>query len=165
MRCPQGGGWICVQPPSPVLNPAVRKKEATMVAGLVTMILGVAIAMTRCCHHPSMMEAVVHFIVAAIVTVRNIYVMTLNEIGGGGEDNVMSYLLHAAWDLCNATVIAEIDCDKCNIAAMLQRQQFLRDCRDVTFVACNRSDAAFVACNKCNIKVTANLKVYHCQSS
>jgi hypothetical protein len=75
----EGGDWICVPPPSPVLNPAVREKEATTVAGMATTTLGVAIAMTRRRRrHPSMMEAIVLVIVAAIVTARNIHVMTSN---------------------------------------------------------------------------------------
>ncbi len=87
-------------------------------------------------------------------------------IGGGGEDNVMSHLLHAACDLCNVAVVAEIACDKCNIAAMSQRlQQCCRVCSNVAFVACNCRDVALVACDKCNIAEIANLKVYDCPSS
>jgi hypothetical protein len=68
------------------LNPAVRKKEATMVAGLARMTLGVVIAMllevaiatTRRRRRPSMMEAIVLVIIAAINTAQDIHVMTLN---------------------------------------------------------------------------------------
>ncbi len=77
MRRPRGGGWICVPPPSPVLNPAVREKEATMVAGLAAKTLGMAIVTTHRCR-PSMMEAIVLVIVAAIVTARGIHVMMSN---------------------------------------------------------------------------------------
>ncbi len=56
----------------------MRKKEVTTGAGLVMTTLGVAIATTCRRHHPSMMEAIVLVIVAAIVTMRDIHVMTLN---------------------------------------------------------------------------------------
>jgi hypothetical protein len=75
VRRPQGGGWICVPLPSPVLNPAVREKEATMVVGLATKTLGVAFATTRRRRRPLMMEAIVLVIVATIVTTRDIQVM------------------------------------------------------------------------------------------
>jgi hypothetical protein len=68
VRRSRGGGWICVPPPSPVLNLAVREKEATMVAGLATTTSGVAIATTRRRRRrcPLMMEAIVLVIVAAV---------------------------------------------------------------------------------------------------
>ncbi len=166
MHCPQGGGWICVPPPSQVLNLAVREKEVMRVAGLVTTTLGVAIGTTghRC--RPSMMEVIVLVIIAAIFTAHNIHVMTSNATGGGGEDDAMSHFLHAACNLCNVAVVAEIACNKCNIAAMLQRlQQCRKECSDVAFVACNCSNVAFVACDKCNIAVIANLKACDCPSS
>ncbi len=87
MRRPQGGGWICVLPPSPVPNPTVHKKEATMVVGLATTTLGVVIAMTHRCHSPLMMEAIVLVIVATIVPARNIHVMTSNAWQSLGDDN------------------------------------------------------------------------------
>ncbi len=105
------------------------------VAGLVTLTLGVAIAMTCRRRNPSMMEAIILVIVATIVTARNPWGMTI-IIRGGGEDGVMSHLSHAACDLCNVAVVVEIACDKCNIAAMSQRLQlYRRDCSDVRFVA------------------------------
>ncbi len=88
------------------------------------------------------------------------------QTGGGGEDDAMSHLSHAACNLCNVAVVAEIACNKCDIAVMLQRsQQCCRDRSDVAFVACNHSDVAFVACYKCDIAEIANLSVYDCPSS
>ncbi len=136
MRRPRGGGWICVPPPSPVLNPAEREKEAMTVAGLATSTLGVAIATTRRRRHPSMMEAIILVIVAAIVTACNPWGMTI-IIRGGGEDGAMSHMSHAACDLFDVAVVVEIAFDKCDIAAMSQRSQRCR--RD------NRSDVGFVA--------------------
>ncbi len=84
-------------------------------------------------------------------------------IGGGREDNAMLHLSHAACDLCNVAVVAEIACNKCDIAAMSQRlHQCCRDCSNVAFVACNCSDVAFVAYDKCGIAEIANLEVYEC---
>jgi hypothetical protein len=169
MHHPWGWGWKYVLLPSLVLNPAMRKKEATMVAGLAMTTLGSGNATTHHRCRPLMMEMIVLVIAAAIVTMRNIHVMALNTtriIGGRGQDNAMLHLLHATCNLCNVAVVAEITCDKCNIAAILQRlQQYHRDCSNVAFVACDCSNVAFVACNKCNIAEIANLKVYDCLSS
>ncbi len=79
-------------------------------------------------------------------------------IGGGGGDDAMFHLLHAACDHCNVAVVAEIICNKCGIAAMLQRlQQCCRDCSNVAFDAYDHSNVAFVACDKCNIAEISNL--------
>ncbi len=60
------------------LNPAMRTKEASTVAGPATTTSGVAIVTTRRHRRPSMMEAIALVIVAAIVTARDIHVMTSN---------------------------------------------------------------------------------------
>jgi hypothetical protein len=151
----------------------MRKKEATAVAGLATMTLGVAIVTTRRRCRPTMMEVIVLAIVAAIVTARNFHVMTSNAWQSLGDDINNRRRRVGQRDVAFiACLMQSLQCCSCLRDHMQQMNatslQCCKDCSDVAEIPAMLHLLhliAAVACNKCNITETANLEVYDCPSS